>query len=342
MGKNENPPSKSPLRLFDKLLPGRPLRKLGRVEYRLEYHTVMRSRAHKLIIGLFIVVLAACAAYSFVMLAHRDDAVPTGKAANNAEVHANKPAANGAKLPLQHDDLSSSDLTEPRKKEIAMELVSSAENSTLNWKAQYGYVEDIGDGRGYTGGLIGFTSATGDMLSVVRRYDQLRPGNALSRYIPALEAVTGTDSHEGLDPGFVSAWKAAASDTAFQAAQDEELDTNYFNPAVSQAKADGLHALGQFIYYDALVMHGPGSDALSFGGIRSTALAHARTPAQGGNEATYLSAFLDARKAAMLADPSHQRTDRVDTEQRVFLQSGNLNLNPPLTWSTYGDTYSIP
>ena len=44
------------------------------------------------------------------------------------------------------------DLTDPHKKDIAMQLVSSAENSTLDWKAQYGYIEDIGDGRGYTAG----------------------------------------------------------------------------------------------------------------------------------------------------------------------------------------------
>ncbi|MGW2059062.1 chitosanase, partial [Streptomyces sp. NPDC001840] len=35
-------------------------------------------------------------------------------------------------------------LDDPAKKEIAMQLVSSAENSSLDWKAQYGYIEDIG------------------------------------------------------------------------------------------------------------------------------------------------------------------------------------------------------
>ncbi|MYT55611.1 chitosanase, partial [Streptomyces sp. SID7834] len=35
-------------------------------------------------------------------------------------------------------------LDDPAKKDIAMQLVSSAENSTLDWKAQYGYIEDIG------------------------------------------------------------------------------------------------------------------------------------------------------------------------------------------------------
>ena len=65
---------------------------------------------------------------------------------------------------------SASGLTDPKKKELALELVSSAENSTLAWRGQFGYIEDIGDGRGYTAGLIGFCSGTGDMLAVVRAY----------------------------------------------------------------------------------------------------------------------------------------------------------------------------
>ena len=32
-------------------------------------------------------------------------------------------------------------------------LVSAAENSTLEYWNEYGYIEDIGDGRGYTAGL---------------------------------------------------------------------------------------------------------------------------------------------------------------------------------------------
>ena len=222
-----------------------------------------------------------------------------------------------------------------------MELVSSAENSSLDWKAQYTYIEDIGDGRGYTAGIIGFCSGTGDMLEVVQDYANREPGNVLASYLPALKKVNGTDSHAGLGTAYVAAWHKAASDTVFQAAQNAERDSVYFNPAVNQAKADGLHALGQFAYYDAIVMHGPGDDGTSFGGIRKAALKKAKTPAQGGDETTYLNAFLDARVAAMKTEEAHSDTSRVDTEQRVFLKAGNLNLNTPLTWKTYGDSYTI-
>lgn len=233
------------------------------------------------------------------------------------------------------------DLTDPRKKEIAMQLVSSAENSSLDWKVQYGYIDDIDDGRGYTGGIIGFTSGTGDMLEVVRAYAELRPDNKLAPYIPALKSVIGTDSHAGLGPAYVRTWKAAASDPAFRKAQDQVRDIVYFYPAVSRAKQDGLRALGQFIYYDAIVMHGPGDDRLSFGGIRAAALTQSPSPALGGNEATYLRAFLATRRQAMRADSSHQQTDRIDAEQRRFLAAGNFNLDPPLRWSVYGDDYLI-
>ncbi len=232
-------------------------------------------------------------------------------------------------------------LADPHKKEIAMEILSSAENSTLDWKAQYKYIEDIKDGRGYTAGIIGFCSGTGDMLDLVQRYTTRKPGNVLAKYLPALKKVTGSGSHAGLDPYFTTDWKTAAGDPDFQQAQNDELDRVYFNPSVNQAKADGLRTLGQLIYFDAIAMHGEGSDPGSFGGIRAAAMKKAKTPAQGGDEVTYLNAFLDARKAAMQAEPGSVDTSRVDTEQRVFLKAGNLDLNPPLSWKVYGDPYSI-
>jgi len=227
------------------------------------------------------------------------------------------------------------------KKEIAMRLVSSAENSSLDWKAQYKYIEDIGDGRGYTAGIIGFCSGTGDMLDLVQLYTDRKPGNVLAKYLPALRSVNGTDSHAGLDPDFPKDWRKAAQDTAFQQAQNDERDRVYFNPAVKQGKADGLGTLGQFTYYDAIVMHGDGSDPTSFRNIRKRALSKAKPPAQGGDETTYLNAFLDARVWAMKQEEAHSDTTRVDTEQRVFLRKGNLYLNTPLDWKVYGDSYHI-
>ena len=232
-------------------------------------------------------------------------------------------------------------LDDPAKKDIAMQLVSSAENSSLDWKAQYSYVEDIGDGRGYTAGIIGFCSGTGDLLELVEAYTDAVPDNPLAPFIPALVKVNGTDSHAGLGEKFTAAWAEAASDDAFQSAQDDERDAVYFGPAVAQAKADGLGALGQFAYYDAIVMHGPGDTDESFGGIREAARATEATPADGGDEVDYLNAFLDERERVMNLEEAHSDTTRVSTAQRVFLDEGNLELDTPLEWKVYGDSYEI-
>ncbi|MFJ8276102.1 chitosanase [Streptomyces griseoviridis] len=232
-------------------------------------------------------------------------------------------------------------LDDPTKKEIAMKLVSSAENSSLDWKAQYRYIEDIGDGRGYTAGIIGFCSGTGDMLDLVQLYADRKPGNVLAKYLPALRRVDGTDAHTGLDPNFPRDWRTAAQDPAFQQAQNDERDRVYFTPAVQQGKVDQVGTLGQFAYYDAIVMHGDGGDATGFHNIRARALRSAKPPAQGGSEVTWLNAFLDARVWAMRQEEAHSDTSRVDTAQRVFLRNGNLCLNTPLDWAVYGDGFHI-
>jgi chitosanase len=251
------------------------------------------------------------------------------------------------------------DLHNATKKDIAMQLVSTAENSSLDWKAQYSYIEynvecywlaagqrtncGNSDNRGYTGGIIGFTTKTNDLLALVKYYKQIAPGNILEKYIPTLEKVNGTSSQTGLGTAFTNDWKTAANnaDGKFRQAQDYERDRVYFNPAVSMAKTDGVRTLGQFIYYDAAVMHGPDDWGGGLVNIRAEALKKAKTPAQGGDEKIWLNAFLDARKAEMLKETGHSDTTRVDTMQRKFLNEGNYDLNTPLSWSVYGDPFSI-
>ncbi len=111
------------------------------------------------------------------------------------------------------------------------------------------------------------------MLEWSRAYAAAEPRNPLAGYFPALRRVNGPPPTPAWTP-FVTAWQLAATDPVFQRRRTAERDTIYFNPAVRRAKADGLGTLGQFIYYDAIVMHGPGQSASSFGGIR-----HQRSPA---------------------------------------------------------------
>ncbi|MFJ2826101.1 chitosanase [Streptomyces sp. NPDC087263] len=247
-----------------------------------------------------------------------------------APPRAGRPSADGAGL------------DSPDKKELAQQIVASAENSTLDWRSAYAYIEDIGDGQGYTAGIIGFCTGTHDLLVLVEHYTKDHPGNGLARYLPALRAVDGTDSHEGLDPGFPAAWRTESRVPAFRTAQDAERDRVYFDPAVRLAKLDGLGTLGQFIYYDAMVMHGPGTGPTGFYGLRTRAATEADTPAEGGSEKAYLDRFLDIRRAAMKSRNAHRDTTRIDTAQRQFLNDGNLDLHTPLEWQVYGETYRVP
>ncbi|MEU1474931.1 chitosanase [Streptomyces sp. NPDC005760] len=233
-------------------------------------------------------------------------------------------------------------LAAPAEKELAQQLVASAENSTLDWRSAYAYIEDIGDGQGYTAGIIGFCTGTNDLLTLVEDYTEAHPGNGLATYLPALRAVDGTDSHEGLDPGFPAAWKAEARIPAFQRAQDSARDRVYFDPAVRLAKLDGLGPLGQFVYYDAMVFHGPGTDPTGFYGLRERTLRKSDSPTEGGSEKAYLDTFLDIRRAAMKTRDADIDTTRVDTAQRRFLDEGNLDLRRPLEWRVYGETYRVP
>jgi hypothetical protein len=177
--------------------------------------------------------------------------------------------------------------------EKAFRLTSTAENSTVNWWEQFSYLEDIADGRGYTCGIAGFTSATGDLLELVQNYTATKPGNVLAPFLPGLQtcATTGmggsatSAANANLGTPFKNAWAQAATDTVFQTAQITYRNQVYWTPAFNQAVADGLSPLGLAIYYDTSINHGPGtpnSNDGSFDDIRS------RTTSSGGGSGSTL------------------------------------------------------
>lgn len=232
-----------------------------------------------------------------------------------------------------------------------MMLVSSAENSTLNWRSAYSYIEYDVEGnddenRGYTAGIVGFTSRTSDLLAVVQEYSAQAPGNPLSEYIPALRVANGSASTEGLGSEFEASWRQAAQDPRFRRIQWDVASRLYIEPATRTAESDGLGALGQFAYVDAAIMHGLGSargigGERGLAGIREQARARAKPPREGGDESAYLDALLDARVTQMRGTRAHQDVSRVETAQRRFLREDNICLRLPLSWSVYGKPFSV-
>lgn len=65
---------------------------------------------------------------------------------------------------------------------------------------------------------------------------------------------------------FVKEWKKVGRSSKMIQAQNHILNKQYMEPAISNATKDYLSPLGQYIYYDALVVHGDGMDTDSFEG----------------------------------------------------------------------------
>jgi len=252
---------------------------------------------------------------------------------------------------IGYDGAESVDPGDPRlsltvdaeRKHRAAQITSTFENSTL--ELQYDYAENIGDGRGITAGRAGFTSSTGDLLLVVRRYIEVEPDSVLAPYVPALEAVNGTGSVSGLG-GFADAWAVAAEDPDLRELQDRVVDELYFDPAMTMASEMGIETpLGQAIIWDTMIQHGAGGDDGTRAIIEET---QQDAAAVGQDESAWLDAFLDARLRHLLhmyratpANADASSESRIDA-LRSLVHGGDLALEPPLTWEVYGDTFALP
>jgi chitosanase len=201
------------------------------------------------------------------------------------------------------------------QKSIIFQATNIYENSKVSFS--YDYCENLGDGRGYTSGIIGFTTGTHDAYAVIRQY-VATPGHG-NEFEPYMEALKRIDQVSGLNPdvkglsGYCAAWAKASAGQVFRSVQRSALESMYYNPSQKLADTVGLKLpLGRGQFYDAGVQHGiwPGADDTLNDMIDRTTKKVGGTPKTGKSELTWVRAFLDMR-ATVLCNPKNRATQKV-------------------------------
>ncbi|KAK9710776.1 hypothetical protein K7432_008221 [Basidiobolus ranarum] len=230
----------------------------------------------------------------------------------------------------------------PTAKRIAQVITNSFEHSTTT--IEYDHCRDIGDGRGYTCGSIGFTTGTGDALILVEDYEKSKgtktsfaPFNTeLGRLSNRTDCGGSNSDITGLI-GFDQAWKRESCDEKFRRAQDKLADTMYFLPAMGLATEVGVKSnLGKAIFYDTAIQHGWEADnGMSLKSIIKMVGAYKE-------EAEYLNRFLKTRWKLLCCFPDQVWPASSDRVHELFglLEAKNFDLNLPIRLSSYQITIS--
>ena len=234
------------------------------------------------------------------------------------------------------------DALTPAQRRRADQIISAFENDTI--ELQYGYSEVLHDGRGLTAGRAGFTTGTGDLLIVVKRYLKKVPGSPLKTYLPRLEelAKSNSDSVEGAED-LGRDWKEASKDPVFCKAQDEIVDELYFRHAVKWGKKVGVRSpLGLLFLYDTVIQHGDGRDLDGLGAIvKRTTEEAAGDPKSGIDEKIWLATFIKQRRET-LANSHGEATRKAWAESvvrcdvlRKIAEDGDYELKGPIRIKPY-------
>ncbi|KAJ2551431.1 hypothetical protein EV175_003694 [Coemansia sp. RSA 1933] len=148
-------------------------------------------------------------------------------------------------------------------KDIAIMITGIYENGDTD--VHYDYCENLDDGRGFTAGIAGFCSGTGDGWDVIQEYKKLTGSygkfESMATYLEKY-ASDSSDSTTGIT-NYCKVWESLGkSDKQFQQAQDNIRDQLYFNPAQQAATELGAKfdvTKGQI--FDTGIEHGTGDDA---------------------------------------------------------------------------------
>lgn len=212
-----------------------------------------------------------------------------------------------------------------------LSLVSIAENGTTQWWTKFNYCENIHDGRGFTVGLFGSCSGTGDLLIQIQELQNISPGHALTQFIPALKKTKGS-STRGLELLPV-VLKELGDDKAWQLATFRTLFKLYWKPAYDEAVKQQMPSAASLGFmYDIALNHG--TDVLP-------KLCHGLS---GGEKSRY-AMLIQHRILEIRNDPSTNPGKNGEPQyDRCTMWHGflnNMELTLPIHCTCYGDKFTI-
>jgi chitosanase len=209
------------------------------------------------------------------------------------------------------------------------------ETGQLPLPSAYATCVILNDGAGISYGKHQATDRSSSLDLIVQRYivnkgtraDELSEyvkyltGNQTAEYVPGMPYPPWLVALTGL-------LRAAGADPIMQRAQDEIFDELYFRPALGHANAAGVqHALSLLAIYDTCIQSGPGAVSAMRNRFAEAC------PANGGDEKAWTTAYVQARKAWLLAakNPLVQRSVYRPEALLRLIGDGNWDLNLPLT-----------
>ena len=220
------------------------------------------------------------------------------------------------------------------QKKVIDSVLSIFETGRVPTPASYSTCSILTDGAGISYGKHQATDRAGSLDKIVDLYIQQggKHGEELKQFVPKLSA----NESAKVDPKSPPSWakylmgvlREAGKDPVMQEAQDAIFDSGYWIPAVGLASNIGLKtALGHLVIYDSWIHSGPGGVAV----IR--ARFPEASPANGGDEKTWVKAYIGARRIWLAGNPNplvKKTVYRMDALMEI-VKSGNWDLAKPLT-----------
>ncbi len=197
----------------------------------------------------------------------------------------------------------------------------------------YAYVEDLGDGRGFTVTQYGFCTYNSEVTQVINRFAARVPHTPLKRFLAELPPQKWTDQDLG---DFPHTWRhEIRASKLLGEACDEEADVLFLAPAIESAAAVGVTSpVGKAIFYDTLLQHGASTDADSLPSILKRTLEE-NGSVEDTSEPQFLKSFLAVRKSVLENSANHETrhvwrasAKRVDALLKIL--NDNPDLVPPI------------